>query len=147
MHIEPSIFGPVQLHRGTMAGFTVNSESMSGAPVPLDRETPSRLRAETAVHARRISSDLSACLRSGEAEGVSGGQDAAVHGGVAQATESGSSVLGTEEPSRPQTPTSAPTEVRTRAVLPCGRGPKSQATDAVLIVQARIGNRGDLRRK
>src|SRR5439155_26741508 len=87
--------------------------------------------AEAAVHARQVPYDRDPYLRSGETEGRGGSQDPGVRRGATQATESGGSVLGTQEPDWIAALAPTQNQVRACAVLPSCCGTEPETTGAV----------------
>src|SRR5439155_13516606 len=87
--------------------------------------------AEAAVHARQVPYDRDPYLRSGETEGRGGSQDPGVRRGATQATESGGSVLGTQEPDWIAALAPTQNQVRACAVLPSCCGIEPETTGAV----------------
>src|SRR5215469_5383960 len=84
------------------------------APLLLDAKAVPRMLTEATMHTRKILHARHPCLRSGETESLRGSQDSAVCGSPAQATESGSTILGTEEPGGVASPAAAADQVRAR---------------------------------
>src|SRR5215469_3425272 len=69
-------------------------------PLLLNAKTVPGMLAEAAMHPRKIPHDRHPRLRIGETKSLCASQDPGVCRSLAQATESGSTVLGTEESSR-----------------------------------------------
>src|SRR5215469_8158868 len=101
------------------------------APLLLHPEAVSGMLPERAVYAWEIPHHRHTCLRSGETESLCTRQDSAVCGSIAQATESGSTVLRTEEPGWAAATAAPPDQVRTRTVLPGGGCTESETAGAV----------------
>src|SRR5215469_4129692 len=100
-------------------------------PLLLHPEAVSGMLPERAMYAWEIPHHRHTRLRSGETESLRTRQDSAVCGSITQATESGSTVLGTEEPGRAAPTAAAPDQVRTRTVLPGSGGTEPETAGAV----------------
>src|SRR5215469_7061433 len=101
------------------------------SPLLLDAKAMSGMLPEAAMHPRKIPNDSHPRLRSGETESLRNRQHPAVRRSLAQAKESGSTVLGAEEPGRVAPPAAAPNQVRTRTILSGSGGTESETAGAV----------------
>src|SRR5215469_9431237 len=101
------------------------------SPLLLDAKAMSGMLPEAAMHPRKIPNDSHPRLRSGETESLRNRQHPAVRRSIAQAKESGSTVLGTEEPGRVAPPAATPHQVCTRTVLSGSGGTESETAGAV----------------
>ena len=103
--------------------------------------------AEATVHARKISRGLDPHLRGCTTESIRGGEDAGVRQVATRATESRSTVRRTEEPNRIAPSATAQNALRTRAVLPRGRGSEHETLSAVPELQPATGTGNQLTTK
>jgi hypothetical protein len=104
------------------------------------------MHAKTAVHAKQVSHCLNPRLRSSEAESLPDSEDTAVCGGFTEAAESGSAILGIEEPDRVATCAPAQDQVCTGTVLLSRRGAEPEAVGFYRYLSIPSVKRAELRR-
>src|SRR3984957_13354488 len=108
-----------------------NQSAEPDPPLLLNPEAVSGMLPERAMHAREIPHARYPRLRSGQIESLCTSQDSPVCGSLAQAQESGSTVLRAEEPGGAAPIAATPDQVRTRTVLPGSGGTESETAGAV----------------